>query len=330
MNVVGVTSGLNLGALPPKLKMHSLLFDRFLIAFTNEEKVKRELGSDIDTVNEILYLYEENLVSEGRRIKGDPSRYTPAQRLAAAEREAHFELSGELLEIMGQLQKKCEESTRDIENARSRGEVPAELIERNRRYSENLAAVTVDAMGIVNDAPPRLIAIDHRAFGNANAMFIGGLGYSLEDNNVDRPADAASLYTIMIDGLPFPDQLVSWQDILQFKADKNVQERLHALRAWTNEMARSGLSRAEAFDKISHLKESYKREVRAAGFKFGTGVVKALVVGVPALLVGKFDEALKAGIEVFEAKAALSDAERSALGFELSYLVQAERAFGTR
>jgi len=147
---------------------------------------------------------------------------------------------------------------------------------------------------------------------------------------VDTTLDSASLARFLIDDLPVPAQRVPWKEILAFKDDPDSQERIRSLRGWVAATARGGISIADASDRVQDALARYREHVRGAGIAHDLGMWETFVrSGIVSSSIGfeawrasnatkPFDLTLMSGGGV--------EAERSAPGRELSYLVKIANA----
>ncbi len=147
---------------------------------------------------------------------------------------------------------------------------------------------------------------------------------------LDANVNQAGLAQFVIEGLPVPARRVPWEEIIDFRNDADSQERLRSLRAWIAATARGGISLAEASDQIHDAVSRYRDHVRGAGIAHDLGVWESLMrsgilsteMGVEAWMTSHAPRPF--GLSLLTASSI--QAEQSAPGRELSYLVKVEDA----
>lgn len=142
----------------------------------------------------------------------------------------------------------------------------------------------------------------------------------------------ASVVDVVLRNLPVPSELVSWQDILEFRAEEESQRQIRRLRAWLSDLKNSNLTYPEVSDKIGYLMDEYRAHMKGAGMKHRFGVLRTVVTGTAALLENvanfKLRDIAEAPFKLIDARAELLEAEQKAHGRELAYIIRAQDRFG--
>ena len=127
---------------------------------------------------------------------------------------------------------------------------------------------------------------------------------------------------LAIKEVPVPSDLTPWEQIIELKSDKDLQDRARKLRVWATKTARSETSLASAEEQMRDLLSDYENFTRHHKAKFKSTVLKTAIVGTGELLEDliKFRVG-KLASRFFEAKTMQAEmmlAEASAPGRELS------------
>jgi hypothetical protein len=139
---------------------------------------------------------------------------------------------------------------------------------------------------------------------------------------------------IVLRAMPEPDDLTPWEAILEWRQDPQTQVHRRALNRWLSNVARAQGTQKDWQDEIGYLLDEYRQHLALHRMKASSGLVKTLIV-TAADVAGKlaslkWGDAAKALFAVQERRIALLEAERSAPGRELAYIVKAHERFGGR
>jgi hypothetical protein len=66
----------------------------------------------------------------------------------------------------------------------------------------------------------------------------------------------------MLDKLPMPSELTSWEALFEFKADTVAQGYLNKLKIWMRKVAGQKLTAAEASEELEDLLFEHKRHLK--------------------------------------------------------------------
>jgi hypothetical protein len=326
MNHVGVVSHARLPELPSLLKRYALFFDQIRIVGVGPENLARmDRFVGPDRMAELVYLYEAGILAEGKitahSLKGVASEDSRkiienALQLLVAERQLD-----QVDDITGLLQLLMEE----INSSVQRGEDTRPLIEAYNALAKALAECVVEGTYAL-PLSARQVALDLTVYENVQAACIEELDYRSAGDAPHRSADADTIYEIAVEGIPMLEES-AWQDILAFKASPEARQRLLAFHIWVSELAKGGLSYAEAQEKLTYLKQEYVDAISRAKLQWRRSMLRCFVVAVPAALESmvklKFKEMAEAPFKLAEIRTELKKAETEAPGRELAYIVRA-------
>lgn len=156
-------------------------------------------------------------------------------------------------------------------------------------------------------------------------------GMTLDD--LDAVATKTDIIEITLAALPCPSELVSWDEIIEFRNDPSAMYSLRALRVWTTEMARGKYTVRDAQERLEFLILEYRRHLDLHRIEARTGVF-GVAVNVAADVAEhvanlKFGTAARALFSLRQRRLGLLKAEASAPGREVAFLFKASRRFST-
>lgn len=136
---------------------------------------------------------------------------------------------------------------------------------------------------------------------------------------------------ILIDGLPIPDDSVSWETILDFKNNTESRGKLLAIKRWVNKISKESLGKGEIKDEIEYLIHEYEQSIKLHRMKTNMGMIET-VLTIPAeilenLVQIKFSKAIQSCFVFKKRRIQLLEAEMRAGGRELAYIVKAREKF---
>lgn len=136
---------------------------------------------------------------------------------------------------------------------------------------------------------------------------------------------------VVLRNVPTPGDETPWEAILEFRDEPETRHRLVALRRWMFGFARQDRSAAETANEIEYLMEEYRSHIRHHRMKWGVGTVESIATlagnALEGLLRFKPTQLVSALFAVRHRHVALLEAERSAPGRELAYLVDSQAKF---
>lgn len=129
---------------------------------------------------------------------------------------------------------------------------------------------------------------------------------------------------LILNEVPLPPTNLPWQDFIQFRKDEENIAKLRALRLWLNNRAKQNESPTIIRDELQHLLYEYQKYMAIQHKKYSTGVLSTLITSTPEiighLMTLNFGSTLNALFSVRGRSIALSEAELSAPGREVSYV----------
>jgi hypothetical protein len=307
MKYIGVGSATILRPSIAKLKRYALLFDKFELLGAKTDRFAEDVAGVFRGHAELSFLEEAGLLSfcnHNVLDEADTSLWT-SQEVDSFVEDVKKYLDHTMVPVVGELK---------LASSKGMG-VRSEGLKRWNASHGMLVA--------------RFLGAVLRRFGTNATCIETHFGMS-----VDRQVTRSGLYEIIIDGVPIPDEVIPWEDLLSFRSEDRSQQQLRALRLWVSEMANGKLTYAEAADKIEYLKEEYRSHMKGAGINAGTSVLKTVVVATAELIENalkfKLKEVAEMPFKLFSARGELLEAERKAPGRELAYIVRASDEFKGR
>lgn len=147
----------------------------------------------------------------------------------------------------------------------------------------------------------------------------------------EKKATKTDVINIIIEKMPIPDDKTPWENILEFKSNKDNIGRFAGLRTWINKAVRSGNSVNEIKDELEYLLHQYEKNLNLHNIKFNRGIIQSLVIGSAELLENaaklKFSEIAKGFFSASQSHADLLKAEFTAPGHDIAYIYQANKQF---
>ncbi len=136
---------------------------------------------------------------------------------------------------------------------------------------------------------------------------------------------------IAVKTIPVPSESVSWEQILEYRSDPDSKSKFLALRHWMSEVARAELTPAEVEEKLEYLIDQYQRHMKLHRMKTNVGTLET-VVTTGAEFFGnlasfQWGKAAQALFSLKKREVALQEAELSAPGKEIAYIVKTRETF---
>jgi hypothetical protein len=259
-------------------------------------------------------------------------------------------------------------ATSDLEWLRSQGLVGEAILSVNRETLECLRAIEQDLVGQANiftrlvahylrytsgiDAIPFESSIplrsrryfvrprrnDFTVFASCVPLSFGpfvnlpearlGIG----STELTETAALSTALRIVLHEFPRPDECVSWEQLLEFRNDPALRHDRLALRRWVATTATQTRSAVEIANELDFLQSEFAAHMRLHKIKVRRGVIETIVVGTASVLEdlakfrwGKLAERL---FTLRNQDIQLLEAEASAPGREIVYLIKARDKFG--
>jgi hypothetical protein len=138
---------------------------------------------------------------------------------------------------------------------------------------------------------------------------------------------------ITVHKVPQPDELTSWENILNYKNDPQTQKQFLLLRRWINRIARGDLDRNEIAIELETSLNEYRDHMKVHKIKAKQGVFRTVIATgldvLADLTTFKWGKAADLLFSLNERKIQLMEAELHAPGKELAYFVSAEDRFAS-
>jgi len=124
---------------------------------------------------------------------------------------------------------------------------------------------------------------------------------------------------------------VPWEQILDFRNDENSKIHIVNLRRWINKLSCENLSITDLQEEIDYLISSYHDHMKFHKMKTQLGIIET-IISVPLdiaeqLIKFKWSDIAKSLFFIRKKKLALMEAERSAPGREIAYIIKAKEQF---
>ena len=152
------------------------------------------------------------------------------------------------------------------------------------------------------------------------------------DESPDKTAQRSDILRVVIGRLPIPDENTPWQDILDFRRDPDTSRKLLAIREWTRSIAREGREVSSLQERLDYLLEEYRAHIALHKLKYSMSAFETLITTTAevaeSLIKFKWKAVAEAMFSIRKRKIALLEAEASAPGREVSYIIHAQSKFG--
>lgn len=143
-----------------------------------------------------------------------------------------------------------------------------------------------------------------------------------------QPIDVAH---VVVRYLPIPSADVPWEQIVDFRADPDARGSLLRLRRWIRGLNNEKLTAAEVHEDLESLLHEYEARMKLHKMKFEYGLLRTVMSFsldvMENVIKLRLKNALDALYAVQERRVALLEAEMSAPGREVAYIVQARDQF---
>lgn len=131
--------------------------------------------------------------------------------------------------------------------------------------------------------------------------------------------------------IPVMDTNASWEEIIEYKSDKDVQRKYFALINWVNEVASSSLNISEIKDKFEYLYREYEYQLDLHKKKKSTTTFQVILnsplEAAENLVKLNFGKILNPFFNISKGKMDLLEAETKITGRELGYIFDVNKKF---
>ncbi len=175
----------------------------------------------------------------------------------------------------------------------------------------------------------RYISAAMRALDKSDAYAV--LSTTIPTSWAGAASRSGDVLQIALNALPVPDESTPWEQIIEYRSDEDSRHKFLDLRNWMSEMARSELTPAEAEQKLEHLISQYQRHLKLHRMKTNTGTLETIVTTGAEVLGDlasfKWGKAAETLFSLRRRKVALLEAELTAPGNEVAYILKARETF---
>lgn len=137
---------------------------------------------------------------------------------------------------------------------------------------------------------------------------------------------------VLIEHLPIPSDDTPWEAILDFRQDPDVRRKYLLMRDWLNDLARGDLTPIELHDRLRAMLSDYEHHMQRAKMKVTHGAVRTVLTVAAEVLEGvlrfKPTQLVDALFFINKRQLDLSEAEQSAPGREIAYILDARERLG--
>lgn len=136
---------------------------------------------------------------------------------------------------------------------------------------------------------------------------------------------------VVLDHFPVPADNIPWNDIIEFKNNSETQSKFFQMRHWMKRIAKGQIAPKEVSEEIEFLVNDYTEYLRIQKMKFSTTSLQFFLTTMAGITEDIIKLRLEAAINRFfsvrQRRVALMEAERTAPGREVAYLVKTREKF---
>ena len=151
----------------------------------------------------------------------------------------------------------------------------------------------------------------------------------LQVNNKLKIGKKENVLRFLLSEIPEPTENVSWEQLVEFKADPQTMGKYYALIKWINEVARKDLTINEIKDEYNYLYYEYMNQYKIHKIKYTTGVLEVLMTAAIDVLSGQLGIAgvSTSLFNIWKQNLNLLEAETKFTGREVAYIYKAKGTF---
>lgn len=146
-----------------------------------------------------------------------------------------------------------------------------------------------------------------------------------------KPDRRNEIIRVVLRKLPIPHRSVSWDEILDFRADPETKNKYLRLKDWLNSIFTSGISIEDFEDRIDFHINDHEEHLRKAKIKFEYGAIELLLISTAEIIENlfklKFSTVMKKIFCFGRKEMDLEEAEIKAPGREIAYISSARSKF---
>ena len=141
----------------------------------------------------------------------------------------------------------------------------------------------------------------------------------------------SSVAQIVIKNLPLPGNETSWEQLIDYRSDEKTQKLLLSLRRWINRISTQNLSSLEIEDEIEFLINEFQEHMKFHKIKANAETIEVITNSISDVLANlltlKFSRLLEPLFAIRKRQISLMEAELTAPGKEMAYIIQSREAF---
>lgn len=153
----------------------------------------------------------------------------------------------------------------------------------------------------------------------------------LESRAKDRSAGLLSVTRIVIGELPMPDERIGWEELIDYRRDPQTKLYHTRLRQWMRRVANAEYRASEIAEELTGLIAEHEAAMRLAKLKFSKRPLEILLTAAATILESavrfKWSDGVKALFSARNAQIELLEAENSAPGREVAYILKSRNYF---
>jgi hypothetical protein len=138
---------------------------------------------------------------------------------------------------------------------------------------------------------------------------------------------ATNVALVVVTQLPTPSEQVSWEQIIDFRADPDARAGLLGLRRWMRTLDDEKLTINKVHEELEYLLHQYEYYMRLHKMKFEYGLLRTAISFSFEVMENvvklRLKNATKTLYSVQDRRVALLEAEMSAPGREIAYISRA-------
>lgn len=135
------------------------------------------------------------------------------------------------------------------------------------------------------------------------------------------------VYKFLLQTVPEPKDSVSWEQILDFKRDMNVQKKYYRLVNWINEVSNGELPINEIEEKYKELLFEYSDMFRIHKMRYKLGIVELITKIGSEIATLQFSKAHESFFSIFKQEVNLLEAESNFVGKQVAYIHKLRQNF---
>lgn len=165
-----------------------------------------------------------------------------------------------------------------------------------------------------------------RSSGHADGVFLGD-----RSQEFGTEMGKHAVLRVVLKQFPVPSETTPWETVLDFRRDEASMLKYRRLRHWINQVARKEMTSTEIEDELLYLISEFEGAMKLHGMKTKASVIETIVTTSAEVLGNlaalKWGTAARTLFELRKQDIALMEAENSAPGREIAYLIDVKRRF---